>query len=250
MNTMKPQIQIRNASGMPAMGPISIDIAENEFIAILGPAGCGKTTLLKMIAGIKPVETGEILHAEKEPGSEIRVGVVLHDLALLSWRTVLQNVLLPAEIHGCGSGENMVRARRLLAWFGLSPYENHKVHKLSEGMKPAVAICRALFQAPRALLLDEPFGGLEPLIREKMADLFQRLWLENRTTTLMCTTNILEAVLLSDRIAVLSPRPARLIEILDIDLPRPRRLDRTTSLSIAEFCSRIRTLFRAHGVLP
>jgi NitT/TauT family transport system ATP-binding protein len=258
MDNAGPQIRISDvshysgagANRKPVFGPISVDILKGEFFSILGPSLCGKTALLKMIAGLTAVETGEITHTELHKGTRGGVGAVLQDPALLPWRTAMENILMTAEIQGLDPDESCLRARRLLAWFGLSQCEKRRTCDLPESSARAIAICRALAESPRLLLLDEPFGGLEPLAREKIADTFQRLWLESGTTTVLCTTNIQEAVMLSDRIAVLSARPARIIETLEIDLPRPRRLNKSMSPQITEYCSRIRTLFRAQGVLP
>jgi NitT/TauT family transport system ATP-binding protein len=258
MDKSAPLIQIRNLSHYKGrlperdriFGPISVDLAEGEFVSILGPAFAGKTALLKMIAGIEPVVEGEIIRTIPKREQKTRLGIVLHDPALLPWRTVLRNIVLPSEIKGSNFSDSCTRARRLLAWFGLSQLENRRTEGLLNFETRAVAVCRALVESPDMLLLDDPFGALEPLVREKMLDAFQRLWMENRTTTVLCTTDIQQAVLLSDRIAVLCASPARLLEVIDVEIDRPRRLNKASSPQIDECCSRIRTLFRAQGILP
>jgi NitT/TauT family transport system ATP-binding protein len=259
MTTPTLQIQIDNAhhtriverETRTLVGPVSLEIKAGEFLSIVGPVGCGKTILLKMIAGILPVSGGaiRIVGAKLEPPSR-DFGLVLQEPALLPWRTSMQNILLQAEMRSLNLEQSRNRARRLLAWFGLSRFEESKPHELLPGTSQAISICRALVHGPSLLLLDEPFRTLDPLSLEPMLDAFQRLWAETGTTALLFTRNLHEAVLLSDRVAVMSPRPGRISGIIPVDLPRPRRLDRAMTPQIAEYGSRIRTLFRAQGVLP
>lgn len=254
-----PEIQIHNAlyarvAGRACekiVGPVSLEVRTREFMSIVGPAGCGKTTLVKMIAGILPVTEGDI--RVLTPGthrSPNDFGLVLEQPALLPWRTSMQNVLLQAELRGLDLDQSRTYARRLLAWFGLASSEGSRPYELPPGAAQAISICRALVHDPSLLLMDEPFRNLDALALEQLLDGFQRLWAETGTTTLLCTCNMHKAVLLSDRVAVMSPRPGRILEILSIDLPRPRRPDKATAPLIAEHCDRIRTLFRAQGVLP
>jgi len=254
----EPQIQIRNVSCtlwdgqkyQPVFGPFSLDVFSGEFVSLVGPQSCGKSTLLKAIAGIVPVPDGEIRFAEGHPSRGHTIGLVPGKPALLPWRTSMANILLQAEMEGLDREESCRRARRLLAWFGLSSLENRRACHLPPGAAPCVAICRAIVQNPALLLLDEPFGQLDPLAMEKVLDAFQRLWMENRTTAILCTRNIQGAVLLADRVAVLSPSPGRILEVLTVDLPRPRRLDKSMTPQIVDYCNRIRTLFRSQGILP
>lgn len=253
------RIQVQNACHVrmagretqTVVGPISMEIRGGEFLSIVAPPASGKTSLLRMIAGTLPVTGGEIriMGARIQP-PERDFGLVLQKPALLGWRTVMQNILLQAELRGLNLAESRNRARRLLAWFDLSKFEESRPHELPPGTAQLVSVCRALVHCPALLLLDEPFRMLNTLALEQILDAFQRLWLETKTTALLCTGNIQEAVLLSDRIAVMSQGPGRILQEYSIDLPRPRRMDRATTPLIAEYCSRIRTLFRAQGVLP
>jgi NitT/TauT family transport system ATP-binding protein len=259
MPAPRPFVQLASAHHdrtLPAgvqhtVGPLSLDIQEGEFLSVIGPAGCGKTTLLKMIAGLLPLSGGtlSVAGAERKPPG-CKFGLALHEPALLPWRTSLQNVLIQAEFQDLDPAESGHRARRLLAWFGLSDYENRRPHELPPGTSCAVSICRALVHNPSLLLLDDPFRSLDSLSLERMLDGFQRLWAEAGCTAFLCTCNMLEAILLSDRVAVMSNAPGRILDCLAIDLPRPRRLDKATAPQIAEYRSRIRMLFRAHGILP
>jgi len=253
------QVDIRNATYADAgtrgtradVGPITVNIDAGEFVSLVGPAECGKTTLIKMIAGVLPVTGGEIrISGAKLSPPTREFGLALHKPALLPWRTSMENILLQADLQDVDRKESSNRARRLLAWFGLSRFESCRPHELPPGGPEAVAICRALVNNPSLLLMDEPFGTLDPMALEKMLDILQRLWAETVSTCILCTKNITEAVLLSDRIAVLSPGPGRILETISIPLPRPRRFDKATTAHISEYCGRIRTLFRAQGVLP
>ncbi len=259
MPTQTIQIQIEDAfySGQVEretqilVGPIRLDILSGEFLSIVGPAGSGKTTLLKMIAGILRATSGKIFVAGRDvQGTRSKPGVVLQNPALLPWRTCMQNILLQAELHGLDPEESRNRARRLLAWLGLSSVEDCKPHELPPGTANAISLCRALIHSPDLLLLDEPFWDIDPLAREQHLDSFQRLWGETACTVVLTTASIHEAVLLSDRIAVMSPRPGRILECIPIDIPRPRRFDKSTTPVIADHCQCVRTVLRSAGVLP
>jgi len=233
------------------VGPVSLDIRAEEFLAIVAPPASGKTSLLRMIAGTLPVTSGEI----RITGARVRpperdFGLVLQHPALLGWRTVMQNILLQAQLRGLDLAESRNRARRLLAWFGLSECENCRPDDLPAGAAQLVSLCRALVHRPALLLLDEPFRLLDPLVLERILDGFQHLWQEMKPTAVLCTGNMQEAVVLADRVAVMSQGPGRILQEFPIDLPRPRRMDRTIAPRIAEYCGRIRTLFQAQGILP
>jgi len=232
-------------------GPVSFDITRGEFLSLVAPCPGGMAALLKTIAGVIPAAGGEIRVAGEKgrlhPGD---VGLVLQRPGLLPWRSVLQNILLPAEMLGLDLPDNRNRARRLMAWFGLSGFDRCWPDDLPPGLDQSVSICRALVHSPPLLIMMEPFRMFDSLALEQILDSFQRLWMETGTTGLLGTTSIHEAVLLSDRVAVMSPPPERIIQIFSIDLPRPRRLDKAMTPAISEYCSRIRTVFRAQGVLP
>ena len=162
----------------------------------------------------------------------------------------MENVLLPAEMLSRDMEESKNRARRLLAWFGLSGFEGRHANDLPAGMANAVSVCRALVHNPSLLLMDEPFRTLDAFVHERILDGFQRLWAENKTTAILCTRDLHEAVLLSDRVIVLSAGPGRILEIISVDLPRPRRLDKAMTPRIADYCNRIRMVLRAQGTVP
>jgi NitT/TauT family transport system ATP-binding protein len=233
------------------VGPVSFEVGEAEFVSVLGPSACGKTTLLKLLAGILPPTSGEIRITDRGDGPGRRsLGISLESPALLPWRTTMRNILLQAELQNADLEEAANRARRLLAWFGMSGMEDRLPHEQPPGAARVISVCRALVQNPFLLLLDEPFRTLDPLVLETILDGFQRLWMERRSTAVVFTRNMSEAVLLSDRVIVLSAAPGRVLQTIAVDLPRPRRFDKSMSPAIAEYCSRIRTVFQAQGVLP
>ena len=232
-----------------ACGEIDLDIRRSEFVAVVGPSGCGKTTILKMVAGLQPHTSGTItIDGKPVAGPHTDVGIVFQDAILLDWRDILDNVLLQVDIRHLDRKQYEPVARRLLQSTGLSGFEHHKPYELSGGMRQRASICRALVHDPPLLLMDEPFGALDALTREQIAMDIQRVWMEKRKTALFITHSIPEAVLLADRVVVLSPRPGRIVEIIDIDLPRPRRLDRVPP-RFNDYTNRIRDIFKARGVL-
>jgi NitT/TauT family transport system ATP-binding protein len=232
-----------------ALNNVDLAIAEGEFLALLGPSGCGKTTLLKMVAGLVPCSSGEItVGGARVDRPQTDVGIVFQESILLDWRDVLSNVMLQIDIRRMDRAAYQPVARHLLRATGLEGFENKKPYELSGGMRQRVSICRALVHDPPLLLMDEPFGALDALTREQISMDIQRLWMEKRKTALHITHSIPEAVLLADRVVVMSPRPGRIVEIIDIDLPRPRRLDRLPP-SFNDYAGRIREIFKAKGVL-
>ena len=206
-----------------ALQRVDITVPKGSFVSIVGASGCGKSTLLKILAALEAPTEGEVFRNGKplrEPSRE--VGIVFQEHVLLPWLTVLENVLLPAELYGLPREESLARAMGLLEMSGLAGFESRKPADLSGGMKQRAAICRALLSDPEILLMDEPFGALDALTREELSLELLRLWEENRKTALLITHDINEAVLLSDQVVVMSPRPGRIMEIIDVDLPRPR----------------------------
>ncbi|MBL8386053.1 MAG: ABC transporter ATP-binding protein [Burkholderiales bacterium] len=237
------------AGPVEACGEVNLAIRRSEFIAIVGPSGCGKTTILKMVAGLQPYTSGTItVDGRRVDGPHTDLGIVFQDAILLDWRNILDNVMLQVDIRGLDRAAYEPVARHLLASTGLAGFEKHRPFELSGGMRQRASICRALVHDPPLLLMDEPFGALDALTREQIAMDIQRVWMEKRKTALFITHSIPEAVLLADRVVVMSPRPGRIVEILDIDLPRPRRLDRVPE-RFNEYTGRIREIFRATGVL-
>lgn len=210
-----------SGGGIVALHELSFDVCEHEFVSILGPSGCGKSTLLRTIAGLTPFE-GEALAVNGEPVVEPMddVGVVFQSSNLLPWRTVAANLRLGAEIR-----REELEPRRMeamLDMIGLAGFENRYPHELSGGMRQRVAMGQALVRNPRVLLLDEPFGALDALTRDKLNVELLRIWQAEQKTVVLVTHSIPEAILLSDRVLVLSERPGRLVEDVRIDLPRPR----------------------------
>jgi NitT/TauT family transport system ATP-binding protein len=228
---------------------IDLDIRQSEFVAIVGPSGCGKTTILKMVAGLVPYSAGTItVGGNKVDRPLTDVGIVFQEAILLDWRSVLSNVMLQIDIRGRDAAAGEREARHLLEITGLSGFENKKPYELSGGMRQRVSICRALVHDPPMLLMDEPFGALDALTREQISMDIQRIWMEKRKTAIHITHSIPEAVLLADRVVVMGPRPGRVVEIIDIDLPRPRRLDRLPP-KFNDYAGRIREIFKSKGVL-
>lgn len=232
-----------------AVDDVSFDIHQSQFIAIVGPSGCGKTTILKMLAGLVPYTGGSITIAGKKvTRPQTDLGIIFQDSVLLDWRDVISNVMLQVDIRGLDRAQYMPVAKELIKATGLEGFENKKPYELSGGMRQRVSICRALVHDPPLLLMDEPFGALDALTREQISMDIQHLWMEKRKTVLLITHSIPEAVLLADRVIVMSPRPGRIVDILDIDLPRPRRLDRLPE-KFNEYAGHIRQIFQASGVL-
>lgn len=233
-----------------AVEQVSVDIARSEFTSIVGPSGCGKTTLLNMIGGLLPVSRGKIIYEGLEPGrKQPSLGMVFQDAVLLPWRTVLENVLLPTEILGLDRPAAEQKARGLIELVGLKGFESRYPNELSGGMQQRASIARALINDPKLLLMDEPFGALDALTRENMSLELQRIWQSSRKTVLFITHSIAESVFLSDRVLVMTARPSRVREIIDIDLPRPRTLQMTTTEAFTSYVAHIRDLFSATAAL-
>jgi NitT/TauT family transport system ATP-binding protein len=210
-------------SEVEAIVDVSFSARQSEFIAIVGPSGCGKTTLLKMVAGLVPASSGTIqVNGEEVSGPISGVGMVFQAPVLLPWRSVLGNVLFPIEILRRKKDEYEASARDTLRLVGLDGFEERHPNELSGGMQQRVAIARALIHDPPLLLMDEPFGALDQLTREQMNFELMRIWSETHKTTLLITHSIEEAVFLADRVIVMSARPGRVVDVIDIDLPRPR----------------------------
>ena len=232
-----------------ACAGIDLDVRQSEFVAIVGPSGCGKTTILKMVAGLVPRSAGEItVGGRRVERPQTDVGIVFQESILLDWRDVLSNVMLQVDIRRMDRAAYEPVARHLLRSTGLEGFEHKKPYELSGGMRQRVSICRALVHDPPLLLMDEPFGALDALTREQISMDIQRVWMEKRKTAMHITHSIPEAVLLADRVVVMGPRPGRIVEILEIDLPRPRRLDRLPQ-RFNDYAGRIRDIFKAKGVL-
>jgi NitT/TauT family transport system ATP-binding protein len=211
---------------IPAIDEVTLEVSNREFLSIVGPSGCGKTTLLKLVAGLIPPSGGEVLIGSERVTGPIRdFGIVFQKPTLLPWRTVLNNVLLPIEMLKLPRAAHVDRARELLAQAGLRGFEDRRPNELSGGMQQRVALCRALVHDPEILLMDEPFAAVDEFNRERLNDQLLSLWAFAKKTIVFVTHNVVEAVYLSDRVAVLSRRPSRIAGVEDIQLPRPRRAD-------------------------
>jgi len=224
-----------------ALEGVDLAVQPGEFLSVVGPSGCGKSTLLKLLAGLTPASAGEArLFGQPIVGPRKDIGVVFQSPTLLEWRTVLSNTMLPIDVLGLDREAGQRRALALLRMTGLGGFEMKYPGELSGGMQQRVAISRALVHDPALLLMDEPFGALDALTRETMNMELQRIWQESRKTVLLITHSISEAVFLSDRVAVMSPRPGRLLEVLPIDLPRPRSLDMMGTAGFGRLVNEIR----------
>jgi len=224
-----------------AISDASFDVMPGELVALVGPSGCGKSTLLKILAGLHPHDGGEArIGSASHPFDPSKdVGMVFQAPLLLKWRRILENVLLPAEILGLPSGESKERARALLALVGLSGYEDKYPYELSGGMQQRAAIARALVHDPKLVLMDEPFGALDALTREKMNLELLRIWKEARKTIVFVTHGISEAVFLGTRVVVFTAGPARMADNFEVDLPHPRTLDMKTHERFGEYTRRV-----------
>jgi NitT/TauT family transport system ATP-binding protein len=239
----------RRGDPVRALEDVTLAVRENEFVSLVGPSGCGKSTLLKLVAGLVPATSGTVQvrgRQVREPYAD--AGFVFQSAVLLPWRTVLDNVLFSIEMLGLSARAYHDRAMSLIDLAGLTGFEEKYPWELSGGMQQRVAICRALIPDPGLLLMDEPFGALDALTREEMSLELLRIWDERRKTILFVTHSIPEAILLSDRVVVMTPRPGRLARVLDIDLPRPRRVDMEFDERFKAYSEAIRSLITARGV--
>jgi NitT/TauT family transport system ATP-binding protein len=206
-----------------ALRDINMSITDGEFVAIIGRSGCGKSTLLRLVAGlIKPTEGAVTVGGEPVAEPRRDISMMFQRPALLPWRNVLANVMLPVEVFGWKKKDYLDRAHELLKITGLTGFEKQLPHELSGGMQQRVSLCRALIQDPKVLLMDEPFSALDALTREELAGELQRIHTQTGTTMLFVTHSIQEAVLLADRVTVLSARPGRIRKQVEVKIPRPR----------------------------
>jgi NitT/TauT family transport system ATP-binding protein len=204
---------------------MDLHVDDGEFVAVVGRSGCGKSTLLRITAGLLAPTSGRVLvDGAPVTGPRREIALMFQRPALLPWRNVLHNVMLPVEIFGWPRKQHRRRAEQLLEMVGLNGFHKRLPHELSGGMQQRVALCRALIQQPRLLLMDEPFSALDALTREELSVELQRIHMELRTTMVFVTHSIDEAVLLADRVVVLSSRPGQVRKVVDVDIPRPRSL--------------------------
>jgi len=233
----------RDGDQVTALQDVSLEIGRNEFITLVGPSGCGKSTLLRIVAGlILPTAGRASIGGEEITEPRAETGIVFQAPTLLPWASVLDNVLFPLRMMHRIDSTSTDKAMALLKLVGLTGFEGKSPRELSGGMQQRVAICRALVHDPDILLMDEPFGALDALTREEMTMELLRIWSERPKTVLFVTHSITEAVVLADRVVVMSPRPGRIQEIIDIGLPRPRSFETEATPEFHEASQHIRQL--------
>lgn len=238
--------ETREGDEIRALDRASLTLADGEFVSVVGPSGCGKSTLLKIISGIEHKTSGSIAYRGRpSQGPQSGMGVVFQTPVLLPWLTILENVLLPIRVLRLPYKAATERARDLLTLVGLAGFEGKYPGELSGGMQQRVGIARSLVHDPALLLMDEPFGALDALTRERMSLELQKIWMSNRKTVFFITHSILESVFLSDRVLVMSGRPGRIIEELIIPFARPRRFELAADPEFNKLVSRIRDLLGA-----
>ena len=232
-----------------AVEDLSFEVGDKEFVSLVGPSGCGKSTLLRLVSGLIAPTRGTVRVRDKEVrGPLAGVGMVFQAPVLLPWRTTLANVLFTAEMRGERAERYRARANELIRLAGLEGFEERLPHELSGGMQQRVAICRALLLNPSLLLLDEPFGALDIITRERMGFELQKIWSATRNTVLFVTHSITEAVLLSDTVVVMSARPGRLKAVIAVDLPRPREVTTLSDPRFVALAARVRDNIEARWV--
>ncbi len=224
-----------------ALADAYLSIGRTEFVAVVGPSGCGKSTLLRLIAGLIPPSSGRVLiDGRPVTGPRSDVGLVFQAPRLLPWANVLDNVLFPLRMLNEYGPESAARARTLLELAGLADFERRTPDELSGGMQQRVAICRGLIRDPKVLLMDEPFAALDALTREEMGQYLLDLWTARPKAIVFVTHSVPEAVMLADRVIVMSPRPGRIVDEIDVKLPRPRSFELEASDEFQDATNRIR----------
>ncbi len=226
-----------------ALQGIDLTIEEGEFISVVGPSGCGKSTLLKIVAGLEESSSGTVLrNGEALDGPSRETGIIFQEHVLFPWLSILDNVLLPANVYRLDHDAARARALDLLETTGLKNFVHHRPDQLSGGMKQRAAFCRALISDPALLLMDEPFGALDALTREELSLDLSRLWQDLGRTALLITHDIEEAILLGDRVVIMSPRPGRIVADIAVDLPRPRSVETAALPHFTELKQQIRSI--------
>jgi NitT/TauT family transport system ATP-binding protein len=245
------------ASGgrLTALSRIGLTIRRGEFVSVIGPSGCGKSTLLRLIGGLQTPTSGEVLVDGKPPRETQKrkqIGFVFQDPSLLPWRDVLDNVLLPLQVNSRGIAGDARQAARLVELVGLNAFRDYYPHQLSGGMQQRVALARALVTSPSLLLMDEPFGALDEITRSAMRYELLRIWRDQAAsggcTVVFVTHSVNEAVLLSDRVVVLTPRPGCIAGTLEVELPRPRDEEIELTSSFLEHLRLLRELLRERAI--
>jgi NitT/TauT family transport system ATP-binding protein len=236
--------------GLEAIHDVSFSVDAGQFVSVLGPSGCGKSTLLMMVAGLIDTTSGRIaVDGVSVAGPRREVGVMFQSPVLLPWRSALENVLVPIEMLGLSRAQYSARARELLSMAKLDDFATKLPRELSGGMQQRVAMCRALIHDPHILLMDEPFSALDALTRDQLGLELLRIWERHQKTVLFVTHSIREAVFLSDRVLVMTQRPATITQDVDVTLPRPRQLDMQETEEFNRYVRLLRKSIEAsHGV--
>lgn len=233
-----------------ALEDINLDIPEGEFTCIVGPSGCGKTTLLWGLSGLHELTGGTVtLNGTPVTGPRPEIGMIFQEANLLPWRNLWQNIMFPFEIKGIDPKPYRERIQFLLDEVGLGGFENKYPRELSGGMQQRASIVRCLSYDPEVILMDEPFGALDAFTRDEMNLLIQKIWMETGKTIIFITHNVSEAIFLSDRVVVLSPRPGKVAHIFDINLPRPRTIEQTFTPEFIQLVLEIKATI-LHGSSP
>jgi NitT/TauT family transport system ATP-binding protein len=231
-----------------ALRDIDFGLQQGSFVSIVGPSGCGKSTLLRILAGLLDYDEGTVsLDGQAIKGTRRDVGFVFQSSILLPWRTILENVMLPAEVLGLDMKASRERAMQLLHMVRLDGFEDKLPRQLSGGMQQRASIARALLHDPKILLMDEPFGALDALTRERMNLELQRIWAESGKTVILITHSIPEAIFLGDTVLVMTPRPGTIERVLRVDLPRPRTMHAMAEPGFGRIADEIRELFSHTG---
>jgi NitT/TauT family transport system ATP-binding protein len=237
--------------GVIALAPIDLDVHPGEFVSLIGPSGCGKSTLLRIIGDLVPATEGQVL-VNGKPAHQARLdrdyGIVFQDPVLYDWRTVARNISLPLEMLGWDRQRRASRVAEMLDLVELGGFEGHYPWQLSGGMQQRVSIARALSFSPALLLMDEPFGALDEMTRERLNGELLRIWQQSGCTIVFVTHSITEAVFLSTRVVVMSARPGRVIGIVEIDVPQPRTMDTREEPRFFELVTEVRERLRKGGV--
>lgn len=233
-----------------AFGPVSMAIEQGEFVSLLGPSGCGKSTLMLMTSGLLSASEGEVVvNGTAVKGPQTDIGVMFQDNTLVPWRTVRGNVELQLELRGHDPAAHRERVDALLQSVELQSFADRHPYELSGGMQQRAAFCQAMVHDPHTMLLDEPLGKLDAMTREKIRQDLQNLWMQQRPTVLFVTHSIEEAVQLSSKVAIITPRPGRIERIIDIDLPYPRDFEVKNAPEFTSYVRETQEIFRGYGVL-
>ena len=234
-----------------ALDRIDLDVGPGEFVSLIGPSGCGKSTLLRVVGDLVEPTSGTVVvngKSARQARIDREYGIVFQDAVLYDWRTVEKNIALPLELKGFGRAERATRVRELLRLVELEGFEKHHPWQLSGGMQQRVSIARALSFSPALLLMDEPFGALDEMTRERLNSELLRIWEASGSTVVFVTHSIAEAVFLSTRVVVMSRRPGRIAAVVDVDLPQPRTADTREEPRFFELVTAVRDRLREGGL--